>query len=95
MVQFRHRYGCPRACPELAEGARSGNGVFALFRNKSHATEANMQLPLLPVGGYKLRSMISGKELGFVSHSEWIRDVRVKFPDAEPVEILEVIAISG
>ena len=69
--------------------------MIALFLNKSKAQEATVKLPLMPAGKYKLRSVISGKELGILDKSDWARGVAVKFPDAEPVEVLEVIAVRG
>jgi len=79
----------------FARLAHSGNGMIALFLNKSKAQEATVKLPLMPAGKYKLRSVISGKELGILDKSDWARGVAVKFPDAEPVEVLEVIAVRG
>jgi alpha-galactosidase len=73
----------------------SGNGVIALFRNKSKATEAMVQLPLMPAGKYKLRSVITGKDLGVFGKAEWTRGIAVKFPDSEPVEVLEVTSVNG
>jgi alpha-galactosidase len=87
------RQTTPAAWDGFARLARSGNGVIALFRNKSSAAEATVQLPLLPAGSYKVRSVISGKELGVFDNSDWIRGVAIKFPGAEPVEVLEVTAV--
>ncbi|MDE3150369.1 MAG: hypothetical protein KGL37_12950, partial [Acidobacteriota bacterium] len=79
----------------FARFARSGDGVIALFRNKSRAAEARVKLPLLPEGRYKLRSVITGKELGVFDHSEWARGVAIQFPEGEPVEVLEARSIRG
>jgi alpha-galactosidase len=89
------RQTSPAAWDGFARLDRSGNGMIALFRNKSHLTEANVQLTLLPAGNYKLRSIISGKELGVFDNSDWIRGVAIKFPGAEPVEVLEVTGFSA
>ena len=85
----------PAAWDGFARMARSGNGVIALFRNKSHAAEAIVQLPLLPAGKYRLHSVISGKDLGVFDKADWTRGVPVKFEDAQLVEVLEVIAVNG
>jgi alpha-galactosidase len=85
----------PAAWDGFARMARSGNGVIALFRNKSHAAEATVQLPLLPAGRYKVSSVMSGKELGVFANSDWVHGVAVKFSGAEPVEVLEVTAINS
>ena len=85
----------PAAWDGFARMARSGNGVVALFRNKSHAAEATVQLPLLPAGRYKLRSIITGEDLGVLTNSDWVRGVPVKFSGTEPVEVLEVSAVNG
>ncbi len=63
---------------------------MVLFRNKSHAVEANVQLPLLPAGNYSLRSVITGKKHGPFTAEDWARGISIKFPEAEPVEILEI-----
>ncbi len=75
--------------------ARSGNGVIALFRNKSRAEQALVELPLLPGGKYKVRSVMSGMELGIFEKADWTRGVPVKFADAAAVEVLEVTAIGA
>jgi alpha-galactosidase len=85
----------PAAWDGYARLERSGNGLIALFRNKSQAAEATVQLPLLPAGKYKLRSIITGQELGVFDHSNWTRGIPIKFPNAEGVEILEVTAVKG
>ncbi|HEV2486243.1 MAG TPA: alpha-galactosidase [Terracidiphilus sp.] len=73
----------------------SGNGVIALFRNKSNLTSATVQLPLIPAGKYKLRSVITGKDLGVFSNSDWVHGIEIKFADKEPVELLEVTAVKN
>src|SRR5208282_2842614 len=70
----------------------SGNGVIAIFRNKSKITDAEVQLPLMPEGKFKVRSVITGKDLGIFTKSDWVRGVPVKFSSTDPVEILEVSA---
>src|SRR5271157_4008503 len=70
----------------------SGNGVIAVFRNKSNIASAEVQLPLMPEGRFKVHSVITNKDLGVFTKSDWIRGVPVKFSGSEPVEILEVTA---
>jgi alpha-galactosidase len=82
----------PAAWDGFARLARSGSGVISLFRNKSNASEALVQLPLIPPGQYMLRSVIAGRELGKFADSDWKRGVRVAFPDGHSVEVLEVAA---
>ena len=83
----------PAAWDGFARLEHSGNGVIALFRNKSRDEQALVRLPLLPAGKFKLHSVISGKEIGVFTSSDWIRGVALKFPGEEPVEVLEVTAI--
>jgi len=71
---------------------RSGNGVIVVFRNKSNAATAEVQLPLMPEGRFKVHSVITNQDLGVFTKSDWIRGVPVKFASSEPVEILEVTA---
>ena len=70
----------------------SGNGVIAVFRNKSNAAKVEIQLPLMPEGKFKVRSVITNKDLGVFTKSDWIRGVPIEFSNSEPVEILEVTA---
>ena len=74
----------------FARLSHTGNGVIAVFRNKSNAASADIQLPLMPDGKFKLHSVITNHDLGVFSKEDWIRGVPVKFPRSEPVEILEV-----
>jgi alpha-galactosidase len=78
-----------------ARFARTGNGMIALFRNKSKVVEANVKLPLLPDGSYKLHSVITGKDVGVFSKADWVRGIPIKFADESSVEVLEVTAIHG
>jgi alpha-galactosidase len=80
----------PSAWDGFARLARTGSGVIALFRNKSESTEALVQLPQLPEARYKLRSVITGRDLGAVSKSDWQRGVPIRFLENNPVEVLEV-----
>jgi alpha-galactosidase len=85
----------PSAWDGFARLERSGNGVIALFRNKSQIAEATVKLPLLPPGRYKLHSVISGKDLGVFANDDWVRGVPIKFPVGGPVEVIEVTAARG
>jgi alpha-galactosidase len=76
----------------FARLAHTGNGVIAVFRNKSDAATADVQLPLMPEGQFKLHSVISGTDLGVFAKADWVRGVAVQFSNSEPVEILEVTA---
>ena len=68
--------------------------MIALFRNKSNAASATVQLPLLPPGKYKLKSVVTGKNLGDFTNSDWTRGIEIKFADKELAEILEATAVS-
>jgi len=83
----------PAAWDGFARLAHSGNGVIAVFRNKSHETAATVQLPLMPTGNYRLRSVITGKDLGVFGNSDWTRGVAIAFPESSPVEVIEVSAV--
>jgi alpha-galactosidase len=76
----------------FARLAKSGDGVIALFRNKSAApqapTSATVQLPLVPEGKYRVRSVITGKDGGVYDRAAWTRGVAFSFPG--PVEVLEL-----
>jgi hypothetical protein len=88
------RQTTPAAWDGFARLDRRGNGVICLFRNKAHDESARVELPLLPEGKYKLRSVITGKDLGIFDRSHWIAGVTIDLPRANPVEVLEVSSMN-
>jgi alpha-galactosidase len=78
----------------FARMAHSGNGVVAVFRNKSQQAIATVQLPLMPAGKYLLHSIITNKDLGVFNKSDWARGVSIEFSGSHIVEVLEVISTS-
>jgi alpha-galactosidase len=82
------RQTSPTAWDGFARLAKTGAGVIALFRNKSAATEAHVELPLIPDGRYRIHSGITGKDLGTFDHAAWKSGVRIEFPGQ--VELLEL-----
>ena len=85
----------PAAWDGFARLARNGSGVIALFRNESNAADAAVRLPLIPPGTYRLRSVVSRKELGVHSNSDWAQGVPVAFANGASVEVLEILAVSA
>ena len=79
----------------FARLSHTGSGVIAVFRNKSNAAAAALQLPLMPDGKFNLHSVITNQDLGIFSKEDWVRGVPVKFSRSEPVEILEVTKTGG
>jgi hypothetical protein len=51
---------------------------------------ADVQLPLIPDGKFKLHSVITNKDLGVFTKADWTHGVTVGFEGAEPVEVLEI-----
>ena len=82
------RQTSPSAWDGFARLAKTGDGVIALFRNKSGATEARIELPLIPDGRYRTRSVMTGKDLGTFDRTAWKNGVRIAFPGQ--VELLEL-----
>ena len=87
------RQPSPAAWDGFARLAHSGDGVIALFRNKSIQATAVLELPLMPDGRFRLHSEVSGRDLGVFTKADWARGVRVAFAPSEPVEILQVSAV--
>ncbi len=85
----------PSAWDGFARLAHSGDGMIAIFRNKSSAAAATVQLPLIPAGKYRVRSIMTGKEVGVFDSSDWARGVSIPFSDADTVEVIEVTAVKG
>jgi hypothetical protein len=54
---------------------------------------ANIQLPLIPEGKFRLHSVMSNKDLGAFTKEDWVRGVPVQFSGSQTVEILEVKAV--
>jgi alpha-galactosidase len=77
----------------FARLARSGDGVIVLFRNQSNASEARVQLPLIPEGKFHVHSVIADQDIGVYGDEQWKQGVTIKFSKSEPVEILEVVAV--
>jgi alpha-galactosidase len=74
----------------FARLSHSGDGVITVFRNKSDASVANIQLPLIPEGKFAVHSVVSNKDLGAFTKEDWVRGVPVQFVGSQTVEILEV-----
>ena len=80
----------PAAWDGFARLARNGSGVIALFRNQSNAAEAVIKIPVMPDRKQRVRSVISGKELGVFEKAHWARGVRIPFADGASVDVLEL-----
>lgn len=89
------RQTTPAAWDGFARVSRSGHGVIALFRNESGAREARVQLPLLPAGQYRLRSVMNGRELGAFAQADWALGVPIALTGDTTVEILELQPQNG
>jgi len=76
----------------FARLARSGDGVIALFRNKSNTVTATIPIPVMAPGKFKLRSVMTGDDIGVFNQSDFARGITIKL--AAPVEVLEVVAVA-
>jgi len=72
----------------FARLARSGEGVIVLFRNKSEAVNATLQIEVMAPGRFQLHSVMTGKDVGKFSKDDFVHGISI--PLAGPVEILEV-----
>jgi alpha-galactosidase len=77
----------------FARLSHTGSGVIAVFRNQSNTSTADIQLPLMPAGSFKVHSVVSNKDLGTFTKDEWARGVPVGFSGSQSVEILEVSSV--
>jgi alpha-galactosidase len=75
----------------FARLAHSGDGVVALFRNKSPAAAASVQIPVMAPGKFKLRSVMTGKEIGVFTQADFARGITIDL--GAPVEVLEVVSV--
>ncbi len=74
----------------FARLARTGEGIVVLFRNKSNVDSATVQLPLIPNGTYRVKSITGGNDLGVFQQSDWAHGIVVRFTSASAAEILEI-----
>jgi alpha-galactosidase len=77
----------------FARLAHSGDGVIALFRNKSQVATALVQISVMAPGKFGLRSALTGKDIGMFAAEDFRRGIPVEFPGQ--VEIVEVAAVGG
>ncbi len=77
----------------FARLSHTGSGVIAVFRNQSNSSVANIQLPLMPAGSFKVHSVVTNKDLGTFTKDDWARGVPVEFFGSQSVEILEVSSV--
>lgn len=77
----------------FARLSHTGSGVIAVFRNQSNSSMANIQLPLMPAGSFKVHSVVTNKDLGIFTKDDWARGVPVGFFGSQSVEILEVSSV--
>ncbi len=75
----------------FARLSRSGDGVIAVFRNKSEESVV-IHLPLVPEGKFSVHSVVSGRDFGTLTKEDWIRGMPLPFVGSQTVEILEVKA---
>ena len=85
----------PMSWDGFARLAHSGNGVIALFRNKSPELDVTIQLPLMPEGRFRLHSVITGKDLGVFGKADWVRGVPIRFSGSDTADVFEVSAVLG
>ena len=74
----------------FARLAQSGHGVIVVFRNQSGVASAQIQLPLMPPGKFKVHSVINHKDTGVFTQDDWAHGVEARFAGTQSVEILEV-----
>jgi alpha-galactosidase len=74
----------------FARLSRSGDGIVAIFRNDSQATQAVVQLPAPPDAVYEARSVMSGQALGTVTASALAAGWSVPLSGASRTEVIEL-----
>jgi alpha-galactosidase len=84
----------PAVWDGFARLARSGHGVIIIFRNQSHESVVTVRLPLMPAGKLRLRSVMTGADLGVFGDQDWIHGVPIVLSDSRFVEVLEVAPVS-
>jgi hypothetical protein len=62
--------------------------VIVLFRNKAETDSAMVQIEVMAPGRFKVRSEMSGKDIGVFTSDDFVRGIAI--PLTAPVEILEV-----
>jgi hypothetical protein len=80
----------PKHRKKIAVFNRDGDELFSASAREL----GNAAKDACPVR-FKVHSVITNKDVGVFTKSDWIRGVPVKFSSSEPVEILEVIAANS
>ena len=75
----------------FARLARSGDGVIALFRNKSNIVTITVHIPVMAPGKFKMRSVMTGKDIGVFTQADFAQGIEIKF--TAPVEVVEIVAV--
>ncbi len=78
----------------FARLARNGDGVVVVFRNKTESPTAMVHLPLMPEGRFKVHSVITGKDMGIYTKTDWARGVSIELPPSMTVEVLELTVLN-
>jgi hypothetical protein len=76
----------------FARLARSGDGLMALFRNKSDVVTATVKISVITPGKFKLRSVMTEADIGVFTDADFARGIEIKL--GAPVEVIEVISVA-
>jgi alpha-galactosidase len=74
----------------FARLSQQGEGLVVLFRNESPLDHVTVKLPVFPDGAFKVRSAMTGRELGPRTGEQFRQGIQVAFPTGRKVEILEI-----
>jgi alpha-galactosidase len=74
----------------FARLSRQGEGLIALFKNKSETQRVEVKLPVFPDGQFRIRSVMTGQAVGNYSGEQIRRGLRVQLPVKFKVEVLEI-----
>jgi alpha-galactosidase len=73
----------------FARLSRQGEGLIAIFKNQSGATNVEVNLPLYPNGEFAIRSIMTGRTLGKFTGVQLRKGIQIQLPTEYTVELLE------
>ena len=74
----------------FARLSRQGEGLIAIFKNQSGATDVEVNLPVYPDGEFAIRSVMTGRALGKFTGKQFRKGIQIQLPAEYKVELLEI-----
>ena len=74
----------------FARLSHAGEGILVIFRNESNDDQLRVELPAYPDGRFRLRSVITGEPLPYITGEQMRKGIEVRVPEGHTVEVVEI-----